>query len=419
MVEYAIEHNHKYGIAEANYCLAKCYHDTKQYTEAEKLYKLSYQKFANFESPYMSFMAGLNIFNIYLLQNRFDEALAISPELRSHIAYWESSKKLSLNPVMRTQLAINLAHLYCKMENAQLAGEQLDSVAYYTNIYSDHSQDYLINQVSFLYSMLKDDFKTAQEKAEWLISYADYTSNITLKSDAYYKLATLYQKKGNYEQAVEFYKDFNTYNDTVNLIASTRQLNMMNKTLNLNELQWDKEKAEARNLYFAIGLALVLIICCLMVVYSNKLKHRNLMLCHQVEEYARQHDEMLSMKSASVECRLSAKKDVPLFDKIEKLMHDEKLFCLPNFSRDSLAEKLGTNRTYVSDSIKNGYGKPFTEYLSDLRLTEAVKIIERKPNLGLTSISEQVGYTTYSTFLRSFTKRYGITPADYIKFIKM
>ena len=73
---------------------------------------------------------------------------------------------------------------------------------------------------------------------------------------------------------------------------------------------------------------------------------------------------------------------------------------------------------YVSEStISQGFrkklGVSFYRYVTQRRLISAKALIEQ--GLHLETVSEQVGFTDYSTFYRAFKQEYGISPRQYRK----
>ncbi len=103
---------------------------------------------------------------------------------------------------------------------------------------------------------------------------------------------------------------------------------------------------------------------------------------------------------------------------IEQLMEKDKVFCEPDFSLSRLAEKVGSNQTYVSQVINETYGKNFADFLNDYRVREAcVRLLdtEHYGNYTIGAIASDVGYKAQSTFIRAFRKNTGLSPSVYQK----
>lgn len=83
-----------------------------------------------------------------------------------------------------------------------------------------------------------------------------------------------------------------------------------------------------------------------------------------------------------------------------------------------LATHLGTNRQYLSNYINRVKGKTFYEYINDFRLEEAKNILDNWDNehpRSMDDIAALSGFNSYSTFLRSFVKKYDMSPSKYLK----
>ncbi|MDL2322662.1 AraC family transcriptional regulator [Bacteroidales bacterium OttesenSCG-928-A17] len=78
-----------------------------------------------------------------------------------------------------------------------------------------------------------------------------------------------------------------------------------------------------------------------------------------------------------------------------------------------LARQLSTNRTYLSQHINSTYGKTFNEWINDLRIREAKRLLRAYPSLSINDVAEKSGYVSQSHFSREFTKREQISPRSW------
>lgn len=86
-------------------------------------------------------------------------------------------------------------------------------------------------------------------------------------------------------------------------------------------------------------------------------------------------------------------------------------------SLNSVAESVYLNQFYFSNLFKNETGKNFTDFLIDVRIKEAKKLLIR-PDLKVYEIGQMVGYEEPVSFNRAFKRVVGISPAEYRKVIK-
>lgn len=77
-----------------------------------------------------------------------------------------------------------------------------------------------------------------------------------------------------------------------------------------------------------------------------------------------------------------------------------------------IAKTFHINPNYLSQMFKQKLNTTFTEYITNLKLKEAVELIE-KTNMTMYEISEKVGYDDYFHFSKVFKKSIGISPSGY------
>ena len=66
-------------------------------------------------------------------------------------------------------------------------------------------------------------------------------------------------------------------------------------------------------------------------------------------------------------------RDAELFARIEYLMQTEGVYRQNDLTIERLAERLDTNRTYISRAINQQAGKAFSSYVNSYRIDEAVR----------------------------------------------
>lgn len=87
-------------------------------------------------------------------------------------------------------------------------------------------------------------------------------------------------------------------------------------------------------------------------------------------------------------------------------------FCEEDMCLKKLTDIFGIHRTLISKMIKSYTGKSFSDYLLDLRIEQATKLLHNS-DLAITAITEKIGYTNYTTFKRAFIRAMGLSPREY------
>lgn len=119
------------------------------------------------------------------------------------------------------------------------------------------------------------------------------------------------------------------------------------------------------------------------------------------------------MESAETFVRRQDESRANCWNSLISLMEQEKIFIEPDISLESLAARLGTNRTYLSSAIKQYSGKSFTDYINSYRIAYAQELL--KQGITLKNVEYSCGFTSSSTFYRQFQKITGMSPAAWLK----
>lgn len=77
-----------------------------------------------------------------------------------------------------------------------------------------------------------------------------------------------------------------------------------------------------------------------------------------------------------------------------------------------LAERMGRNRSYLSDQFRAEFGCTPQEYLIKCRMDLAAELL-RAGSAKIQSISAEVGYADPLSFTKAFTRHFGVSPREY------
>lgn len=90
----------------------------------------------------------------------------------------------------------------------------------------------------------------------------------------------------------------------------------------------------------------------------------------------------------------------------------EENYTKPSLSVEDLCSVLHVSPTYFSTVFKRETGKSFVSYLTDLRLKQAIDLLNTTENKTYI-IAQKVGYTEPNYFSYVFKKKYGVSPSKY------
>ena len=86
-------------------------------------------------------------------------------------------------------------------------------------------------------------------------------------------------------------------------------------------------------------------------------------------------------------------------------------YCKPGISLNELSQMLCTNRTYLSEYINGVYGMSFRDWISDMRIEYAKKLMSSDEHLKIQEVCEACGFLSISHFSRTFSEKEGCSPA--------
>jgi len=84
-----------------------------------------------------------------------------------------------------------------------------------------------------------------------------------------------------------------------------------------------------------------------------------------------------------------------------------------NISLKSIAAQFYINPVYLGQLFKKTYGVYFNEFLLQLRVNEAKKLLRQSCSMRIYEIAEKVGFSNSDYFVTQFEKIEHMTPTEY------
>ena len=98
---------------------------------------------------------------------------------------------------------------------------------------------------------------------------------------------------------------------------------------------------------------------------------------------------------------------------LETWIEKEKPYLNPDFQLTDLRQVLPMNRSYLSRFIKSAYGRSFYQWVNDLRIEQAKRLMTEQPDLKIQDVAERCGFSSRSVFTQVFTRETGVAPSDW------
>lgn len=157
------------------------------------------------------------------------------------------------------------------------------------------------------------------------------------------------------------------------------------------------DRTQAPTPWLWIGLGLLAMACIVIIILRGRRK---------VSENPANQD-----KAATGKTNVNFNAD--LMQRISQMMDEQQLYLNTDLKLQDLADLLGTNRTYIIDSIKAARGQSFTQLINSYRIEHAKQLLRRQPDKKMSTIATESGFTTETTFFRTFKTMTGITPSEW------
>ena len=84
-----------------------------------------------------------------------------------------------------------------------------------------------------------------------------------------------------------------------------------------------------------------------------------------------------------------------------------------NIQLIDLSEEFNLSPKYCSEVFNRLSGENFKNYLNRFRINEAQRIIDENPEIRITQLASEVGFSSSNSFIRVFDKYMGTTPKQY------
>ena len=99
---------------------------------------------------------------------------------------------------------------------------------------------------------------------------------------------------------------------------------------------------------------------------------------------------------------------------LDAWIEKEKPYCNPDFQLTDLRQVLPLNRSYLSRFINSAYGCSFYQWVNDLRIEEAKRLMREQPEHKVQDVAERCGFSSRRVFYQIFTRETGQTPSEWL-----
>ena len=196
---------------------------------------------------------------------------------------------------------------------------------------------------------------------------------------------------------------------------------------NALQQQMEAERQQAKANRFSIisysisTLALLLLILAIIVIHKNKaIKRKNRVLVQQIAEALNYKEQYLKEKQAHepkpASTDVNTFTEEQMFQYINEIIVREKLFLDPKFDRQTIMDRFNLSKERVGTIFSKGTSfTKLTNYVQQLRLEYAAKLLVEQPEMSIVQIASECGFSSNTYFSDRFRVNFSMTPSEFRK----
>ena len=396
---------------------------------AEKCYLLGRQN----NDPYLIYCGAISMARNLCLNRKMEEAWR----------YTREADRLSKRYDFKNRSDIYNTYGEIALE----AGDYMKAGLYYEQAIREHG----FSQAAYVVStyvgygralIAQKKYKSALEKLQIGKEISEKNITSLFRREVYLLLSACYDRLGEPKEALEYYKkytaeSFRLYNEdkerTEKELMVRYETEKRNKELVQKNMLLQKEQNRVMAL---VGITFVILIVVLLFYINYRRKNRlykqivresvdwlakERQFSKRIAEQEKQLQELIG-KAGAVDggrysgSSLNKDSQQELFGRLERLMQNDQVYKNSLFTRVKMAELLGTNRTYLSQTINEQTGLTFTHYMNKYRIEEARRILaDPQDDTPIKAIAADLGFSSVTTFYTLFKAAVQMSPDQYRK----
>ncbi len=102
-----------------------------------------------------------------------------------------------------------------------------------------------------------------------------------------------------------------------------------------------------------------------------------------------------------------------LYARAVEMMRSKKPFLLYEFTLYDMAQRLFTNKMYLSRTINTFSGRGFRSFVNFFRIQYSIRLFRKTPTMKVHALAELCGFHSQVTYTAAFKLEMGMTPGEY------
>lgn len=267
--------------------------------------------------------------------------------------------------------------------------------------------------------------KTDEKRADYIHFY---------RSQAMNHLTAAYASLGERGNMQEVFEKLERGVRDVTAREHTARLNALQQQMEAERQQAIADKAKQTAIVTGILALLSLVFAVVIIFQNNSIRRKNHVLAQQIAEAVkykekfrllsdqlRKMNEEASARQPEVDSQpapdptdLNSMTDEQLYQHIADIVIRERLFCDPDFGRETIMKRfqLSKDRVGAIFSKVGGHSK-ISSYILKQRLDYAARQLLERPDKTIVQIASDSGFSSSAYFSNCFRQHFGLTPTDY------
>lgn len=304
---------------------------------------------------------------------------------------------------------LSLAEAKMEMGDLQTAATLLKTVGKDFDRHTIRVRTAFLHDMARYWQLSKDcDKALAYSKKAYILS-KDIDDRIGMLSQKEH-YAHILLEAGRYEESSRLFSEIIEANDTLYASNMQRQLAGMSVYFRMHDME-EAQKRSRGHVYLMLGLLVLLaLVVGFYLWYTYKLRKKEKVLFKTINRF--KLSERLNLTYLESIPKDKLKDDETLYLNLCRVMDHDKPYLNPDFSRDTMASMLATNRTYIGDAIrKYASGLTIQQFITRYRLRYAASLLVGRPDMSVNDVGMASGFNSRVTFIRLFREFFGVTPA--------
>lgn len=233
-------------------------------------------------------------------------------------------------------------------------------------------------------------------------------------------------------KAIDSLSAYRTYYSQSSVLASsisTSERNVRNTILSQIEKEQTQQMESKKDTYIVIGSILIVIALLSILLYyfyNKKLDREYARFKEVIAKIEREGKLQAVEKVEKVVVQPNKKIVIPesteraILERLEDFERSTK-FIDANMSLHLLAKQMKTNTKYISEIIHTSKNKNFNTYINELRVNYIINLMKTDKKYltyKVSYLAESCGFSSHSAFTVVFKSITGITPKQFITFLK-